>query len=425
MKIPVPILILDNTIAFGGSTQSLCYLLRALDKERFEPVLVTGQSKEFLAENFDCTWYHFVPKLPWVNNHVYKKISAVRLFRFRLLRKLLNMSRFLYWVAFINVPEAVKYYRLGRKHRVALVHLNVFGWQLAGILAAKLLRVPCVAHLRDFEADRPINRFYTRLIDHHVAISGAVRDNLRQLGVPDKRITVVHDALDLDDFQPTIDSGRLTEEFGLAPGQPTFGIFGRIVEWKGIREFILAAREVLELIPDARGFVVGDHSDGDEEFYRDMQQLVSDSGLKGKIVFTGYRKDVPALMGMMNVVVHASIRPEPFGMVIIEGMAMEKPVIASKAGGALDIVVDAETGLLVDMGDVKALGRAISTLLGRHELRRTMGMAGRARVVEQFTSRRYAGQMSAIYKNLASPLVRKISHDLPSKKESVGLFVQR
>jgi glycosyltransferase involved in cell wall biosynthesis len=324
-------------------------------------------------------------------------------FRFRFLRKVVNLLLFLYWLAFVTIPEAVQYFRLGCKHRVALVHLNnIFGSQLAGILAAKLLRVPCVAHLRDFEAVDPFTRFYARLIDHHVAISSAIRDNLRQLGVPDERITVVHDAIDLADFQPATEVGHLVEEFGLALGQPTFGIFGRVLEWKGIREFILAAREVLDNIPEARGFIVGGPSDGDENFFLDMQKLASELGLKGKVVFTGYRKDVPALMGLMSVVVHASVRPEPFGMVIIEGMAMEKPVVATRGGGALDIVIDKETGLLTEMGDVKALGHAISTLLGRHDLRRTMGLAGRARVVQQFTSRRYASQMATIYQNLAA-----------------------
>lgn len=403
MKKPVPILILDSTYTFGGAIQSLCYLLRALDKEQYEPILVSGQSKLFLAKHFDCTWYHFVPKLPWVNNLIYKKISAVWIFRFRLLRKALNLLRYMYWFVLITLPDAVKYYKIGHKHRVELVHLNnIFGTQLAGILAAKFLRVPCVAHLRDFEEDHPITRFYARLIDHHVAISAAVRDNLKQLGVPGDRITVVHDALDLADFHPAVDFDHFAEEFCLVPGQPTFGIFGRVIEWKGIREFILAVREVLEVIPDARGFVVGDHSDGDEDFFHAMQQLTSDLGLKEKIVFTGYRNDVPALMSMMNVVVHASIRPEPFGMVIIEGMAMEKPVIASKAGGALDIVVDAETGLLVDMGDVKALGQAIITLLGQNNLCRTMGLAGRARVVQKFNSNRYAFEMATIYQSLGS-----------------------
>lgn len=403
MKKPVPILILDNTFAFGGATRSLYYLLHALDREQFDPVLVTGQTRAFLAEHFDCTWYHYVPKLPWVNNLVYRRIAALRMFRIRLLRKALNLLRFLYWIAFVTLPEAFGYFRLGRKHRVALVHLNnILGSQLAGILAAKFLRVPCVAHLRDFEEVHPITRFYARLIDHHVAISDAVRDNLRQLGVPDDRITIVHDALDLADFQPKAECGRLAEEFGLAPGQPTFGIFGRVVEWKGIREFILAVREVVEEIPEARAFVVGGHSDGDEGFLRSVQQLAADLGLAGKVVFTGYREDVPALMGLMDVIVHASIRPEPFGMVIIEGMAMKKPVVATRGGGALDIVVDGETGLLVEMGDVKALGRAISTLLRQHDLRRSMGLAGLARVSRQFSSRRYACQMATIYQSLGA-----------------------
>jgi len=404
MKKPVPILILDGTSEFGGAITSLNYLLRALDKEQFKPVLVSGQPREFLAEHFDCTWYHYVPKLTWMRNSlVYRKIVLLRVFRIRLLLRTLNLLRFLYLVVFVTLPEAFRYFCLGRKHQVALVHLNnILGSQLAGILAAKLLRVPCVAHLRDFEEVHPITSFYASLVDHHIAISGAIRDNLRQLGVPVEKITVVHDAIDLPYFQSTAYDGHLAGEFGIAPGQPTFGIFGRVVEWKGIREFILAAHEVIADTPDARAFVVGAPSDGDDVFFLSMQQLAADLGLSGKIVFTGYRKDVPALMGLMDVIVHASIRPEPFGMVIIEGMAMKKPVVATNGGGALDIVIDGETGFLVEMGDTKALGRAICTLLHQHDLRRTMGLAGLARVSRQFTSSRYAGQIETIYQHMGA-----------------------
>ena len=403
MEPPVPILILDNTSTFGGATKSLSYLLRALDRERFKPILVTGQSKEFLTEHFDCTWYHYTPKLPWVHNLIYRKIVSFKLFRFRVLKKTLHILRFMYWIIFITVPEAFTYARLGRKHSVAVVHLNnILGSQLAGILAAKLLRVPCVAHLRDFEEVHPITRFYARLIDHHVAISGAIRDNLLELGVPDTRITVVHDALDLADFQSTERDTRVKKEFGLTAGQATFGIFGRIVEWKGIREFILAAREVFEDVPDARAFVVGDHSGVDGAFFRSMQQLVADLGLNEKITFTGYRDDVPDVMAEMAIIVHASTRPEPFGMVIIEGMAMKKPVIASNGGGPLDIIVNGETGLLVESGDATAMGHAISTLLRHHDLRRNMGLAGFERVSRLFTSHRYASQMAVIYQHLGA-----------------------
>lgn len=402
MAKPLSILILDNTYAFGGAIRSLCNLLSALDKDRFEPVLVTGQPVEFLDEYFDCTCYHIVPNRSWQDNQIYKKMTALYLFRIRTVRKVINFIFFLYWVAFVTIPEAVKYFRLGRKHKVALVHLNnIFGCQIAGILAAKLLRVPCVAHLRDFETVDPFTRFYARLIDHHVAISGSIRDNLRQLGVPDERMTVVHDGLDLADFQPTVSSGHLAEEFGLSSGQPAFGIFGRVVEWKGIREFILAVRDVLDDVPEARAFIVGSHSDGDVNFFLAMKELVSDLGLDGKVVFTGYRDDIAALMSLMDVIVHASVRPEPFGMVVIEGMAMKKPVVATNGGGVLDIIIDGETGLLVEMGDAKALGRAIISLLSQRDLQRRMGLAGLSRVSRMFTSRRCASQMATIYQRLA------------------------
>jgi glycosyltransferase involved in cell wall biosynthesis len=401
LKMPTLILVLDNTFTFGGAINSLCHLLRALNKERFAPGLVTGQTREYLTNHFDCTWYHYVPKLPWVNDRVYRTIAALPIFRLRLFRKALNISRFLYWIVFITLPEALKYYRLGRKHRVDLVHLNnIFGSQLAGIIAAKLLGVPCVAHLRDFEEVHPLTRFYARLIDHHVAISGAIRDNLLQLGVPAGRITIVYDAIDLAEFNTEVSCFHLLREFNLASDQPRYGIFGRVIDWKGIREFLHAVRYVSEHVPGTKGFIVGGHSDGDEAFVREMQRLTVELNITDKVVFTGYRQDVPALMKLMDVIVHASKCPEPFGMVIIEAMAMEKPVVATRGGGPLDIVIEGETGYLVEMGDPDALGRAIINLLRQPDLAHQMGRQGRARAEEAFSVDRYAAQMERIFHDL-------------------------
>lgn len=402
MSKAIPILVLDNTFTFGGAINSLYHLFRALDKSHFAPILVTGQSRSFLEEHFaGCCWYHYIPKLPWINNRKYRKLAALPLFRNRLLGKLLNLARFGYWFLFITIPEALKYYHLGRRHGVALVHLNnILGSQLSGILAAKLLRVPCVAHLRDFEEVHAITKCYACLIDHHVAISEAIRENLLQLGIPAERVSVVHDAIDLNEFNSAIDCSPLLQEFTLRPEQPCFGLFGRVVDWKGIREFLHAARHVIEIVPDARAFIVGGYSDGDEAFVRDMQQLAVALGVADKVIFTGYRSDVPVLMKLMDVVVHASNRPEPFGMVIIEGMAMGKPVVATRAGGPLDIVVDGECGYLVAMGDGVALGDTISTLLRDPELRQFMGAKGRERVEKVFDNGVYAAKMEQIFQHL-------------------------
>lgn len=399
MKRCLTILILDNTFTFGGAINSLKHMLKSLDTGLFKPVLVTGQPKEFLRANLpDTIWYNYVPRLPWVNNRIYRKIAALAPFRIKRLMQILNFCRFCYWVLFITIPEALRYYRIGKRHRVSLVHLNnILGSQLAGIIAAKLLGVPCVAHLRDFEEVHPITRFYARLIDHHIAISEAIKENLLQLGVPETRISVVHDALDLDEFDATVECNHLLRELGLAADRPRFGIFGRVVEWKGIREYLQAARLIVEKVPEVQGFVIGGPSDGDEQFYQEMLQLTADLGIEKEVIFTGYRSDVPALMKLMDVVVHASNRPEPFGMVVIEGMAMGKPVIATRAGGPLDIVADGETGYLVAVGDAEALALKVIDLLRRPDLCLRMGRRGRERVREMFNSRMYSEKMQEIY----------------------------
>lgn len=399
---PLSVLIIDNTFSFGGAINSLRHLLAALDKNCFAPLLVTGQPRKFLLENFHCACFHFVPKLPWVNNRIHKRLSVLGLFQYRLMRQALNLLRFCYWIVFNIIPEAIRYYRLGRKHEVALVHLNnVIGTQLAGILTAKLLQVPCIAHMRDFEEIHPVTRAYARWVDHFVAISQAVGENLRQLGVPGEKISVVHDAIDLKKFSPTNESKGLRDEFGINPRRPTFGIFGRVVEWKGIRHFIHAARLVIDELPSAAAFVVGGPVVGEEPFFKEMQQLSETLGLANQLVFTGYRKEIAEIMGLMDVIVHASVRPEPFGMVIIEGMAMRKPIVATRGGGPLDIVVENRTGFLVEMGNAEALGNAILTLLRKPELRKEMGIAGREIVEQRFSSRHYAERIEAIYERMA------------------------
>ncbi len=399
----IPIMSLDNSFTFGGAIISLSNMLRAADKTLLAPIIVSGQPLEYIEKKFPgCTCYHFVPKLQWVDNHTYLKLTAMWPFRqSRLLFRALNIARFCYRVLFINFPEAIKYVRISRRHAVRLIHLNN-GIYLPHILASKINGVPCVCHTRGFAKANPVVRFLANMIDHHVAISSAVQENLIQLGVPEDRITLVHDAVDLKEFNTDVDFTHILKEFGLIPKQPTYGIFGRVIGWKGIREFILAAAEVSRKIPDARGFVVGDISDGDEKFFHEMQNLRSNLGLEDKIIFTGYRKDVPAIMALMNIIVHASIQPEPFGMVIIEGMAAGKPIVATRAGGPLDIVEDGETGYLVEMGDSIALGESITTLLRDPVLCKTMGKKGRERVEKLFDNKLHAAKMEKVFLKFCS-----------------------
>ena len=398
----IPVLYLDNTATFGGAINSLLYLLRALDKSRFTPILVTAQPEEFLRRNFNfMQWRRVRIKRSWVDNRMYKKIIGMRLFSSGLALKCVKRIRFFYWLLFITLPEAVRYWRIGRVYKVRLVHLNnIMGSQLAGILAAKMLGVPCVGHLRDFEEVDRVTRLYARLIDLHIAISGAIKDNLLRLAVPGEKIVVVYDAIDLQDFDDTVSIGHLRQEFSLNDEEQLFGIFGRIVGWKGTVEFVHAAALVIRSTANTKAFIVGDCSDGDADYLKVVKELIAGYGLEEKIILTGYRTDVPALMQLMDVVVHASITPEPFGMVLIEAMAMKKPVVATRMGGPLDIMLDGRTGFLVAPGNTKEMADAIERLLADKELASEMGRNGKKRVIDMFTKERYARQVEDVYVRL-------------------------
>ena len=395
----VPVLYLDNSYTFGGAINSLECLVRALDKNHYGPILVTGQPEDFLSEHFsDITYYHVDLKLQWVNNEFYTTLLSIPLFRNRLMLRTLNSLRGLYWIVFHDIPEALRYYLIGRRHQVRLVHLNnILGSQLSGILAARMLGVPCVAHLRDFEKSSLSTRIHARLIHHHIAISSSIRDNLLELGVPGEKISIIHDAIDLDEFNDAVDTGYLEKEFFVKPEHKLFGVFGRVIGWKGIKEFVLAAAKVIEANPNARAFVIGSPSDGGEEYFNEVVELTKSLGIERNIIFTGYRKDVPALMKLMDVIVHSSITPEPFGMVVIEGMAMERPVVATRGGGPIDIVADGETGFLVEMGESDEMAEKLLTLLKDEKLSSDMGRKGRARVELMFCKERYARQVEKVY----------------------------
>ncbi|MDL1979311.1 MAG: glycosyltransferase, partial [Deltaproteobacteria bacterium] len=382
----INILYIDNTFTFGGAINSLLNLFKALTKEKYCPILITGQPDEFMASHFKrFIYYRPNFKLSWIHNKLYKRIISLRICQNKILLKIINAVRFIYWLICITLPESFRYYRIGERHDVKIVHLNnILGSQLAGIIASKLLNVPCVAHLRHFEETDFITKVYAAMIDHHIAISSAIKENLLNLEVPENKISIVWDAIDLKEFDNSSSYEYLLEEFSINKGEKIFGIFGRIIEWKGIKEFILSADYVFKEVSDAKAFIVGDSSDDDRGYYDSMIALVRNLGLDDKIVFTGFREDVPALMNMMEVVVHASIQPEPFGMVLIEGMAMGKPVVATKAGGPLDIVDNGESGFLADIGDYMEMGKKITMLLKNPALSKNMGNKAKEKVMNYF-----------------------------------------
>jgi glycosyltransferase involved in cell wall biosynthesis len=184
------------------------------------------------------------------------------------------------------------------------------------------------------------------------------------------------------------------------------GIFGRLVGWKGQLEFLQAFKTARERFPESVALVVGDASDLGKNYELMLRQWVADNGLTEAVVFTGYSSDVGPLYQICDIVVHASIEPEPFGLVIVEALSAGPAVIASSLGAGPEIVADGVTGLIADPRSPHELAGALTTLLADPQLRRKLALAGKTHARQLYAPERFAAAIDAVYQSVTGGLRR-------------------
>jgi glycosyltransferase involved in cell wall biosynthesis len=266
-------------------------------------------------------------------------------------------------------------------------------------LAARWARVPLIWHVRDriTEDYLPalvvrVFRFLSRRVPTLVVANSEA--TLQTLQLKDRqRTAVIYSGIELRPQEET-------DGESVRPHPPLIGLVGRITRWKGQDVFLRAAVKVLRRFPAARFQVIGAALFHESDFDREVKGLAHDLEIESSVEFTGFRDDVPDLLAKLDVLVHASTTGEPFGQVIVEGMAAGKPVVATDGGGVPEIVVHNETGLLVPMGDASAMADAICQILEAPMLAKKMGELGRRRVREHFTVERSAAKAQGLYDRL-------------------------
>lgn len=405
----IRVVFVDDTFTFGGAITSLGHLVNGLRAYDIDVTVVSGQDGAALQELFPESRTYSIPlKLPWVHADPFDAVER--------LGPAARFARSLYWFTTGDILTALRIARIAYRHRADVIHLNN-GWQLDGALAAHALGVVCVSHLRGFwtqpgEPETPprlvrLGRQAMRFLRHGIVpprvtlpVSHAVGHDLEGAGIPSEAITVVHDAIDLDTFHPGPPPEGLRASLGIPDGATIVGHFGRVIWWKGTLEFVSGFARVADDVPDVHAMIVGDASDGAEEYERAVHAAVEDHGLTDRVTFTGFRSDVPDLMRLCDIVVHSSVTPEPFGMVIVEGMATGNAVIAADAGGPLEIIEDGVNGCLVDPHDPEAMAAKIRALATDPVYRRCIAEAGMARTSSYFSKERYAADVVDVYRRL-------------------------
>lgn len=260
--------------------------------------------------------------------------------------------------------------------------------------SAAFARRPVLWHLHDILDPTVFSRVNIALdvfLANHVAArvianSQATASALRARGGTRVPIDVVYNGIDLSvaDGVRAADIAAARASFGAGSGV-VLGLFGRLAPWKGqdvaIRALALLGAEHSEV----HLAIVGDALFDEESYAAELRTLVSSLGLGTRVHFLGFRTDVPVLMSAVDVLVHSSTAPEPFGRVIVEGMLAHRPVIATAGGGASEIVNAGVTAWQVIPNDPAGLAAAIREVLADPKRARDVAAAGRADAVSRFT----------------------------------------
>ncbi len=288
-----------------------------------------------------------------------------------------------------------------RATRTELLHTHTLAAANAlSRCAAQLARVPVVSHLHIENHFRPATRPLLRALDNRtarlsarlVAVSEATRAAYELQGYPSGRVEVLYNGVDL-----TFDRQRadLRAEFGVGEGALLVALVGRLCDVKGQRELIQALAEV----PAAHAVLVGEDLEQGGDYRLLLEREADRLSVRDRVVFTGARNDVGALLEHVDVLALPSWT-EGLPLVVLEAMARGRPVVATPVGGTAEAVVDGDTGILVPPRDPASLAGALRQLEDP-ELREQLGAAGRRRATERFSAEDMAGRMLEIYDEVA------------------------
>jgi glycosyltransferase involved in cell wall biosynthesis len=254
--------------------------------------------------------------------------------------------------------------------------------------AARLVRT---VHHRRAVHDGRAARWLLGRADAVIAVSEGIAARLRAAGVPDTRVTVVPGAVNSERFAPSADGRSVRAALGLGTA-PVAGCVARMVPGRGYDVLLRAMARLRERMPEARLVLVGRG-----EHRPALEALVRDLGLESTVVFAGYRgADLPATLAALDCLVLLGTGSEESCRAVLEGMAVGRPVVAAPVGAVPEIVVDGETGWLVEPAPGPVAAR-LEAVLRDGERARLMGAAGRHRVERLFTPSRRAALVEAVY----------------------------
>ena len=355
-----------SRIDIGGAERQLLNLVSNLDKEKYDICVGYFQGKGELEKEFQ-------------DNKV-----KVKKFRFRGL-----------W----DVSSWRQVYQHLKANKYTIVHTHGFKADFLGAVLGKLAGVPVIistVHNQEAYLKNPIVKILEKWIifsidDIIIVVSDGVKKFLMDTtGISESKIRKVY--YGIEPLEINIDKEKdIRREFGIDKGAPLVGCIGRLVKQKGHRYLIEAAGRVIRDFPEAKFLIVGKGG-----LEKKLKKLARKLNLDSGVIFAGFREDIYSVINGLDLLVQPSLW-EGLGLVLLEAMALGKPIVATNVGGIPEAVKDKEAGILVEPKNSEALAGAIIHLLKDSSLAARMGETGRSLVVERFSLSKMAQEMKIIY----------------------------
>jgi len=369
----VNVLYLHETSKISGAENSLINLVKNLDRKRFSPCFILPEDGPLVSE---------IKSL---------KIPVI----------LIPFPKIRYGLGVLKTIGQLRGFI--KEKNISLVHSNSIRTHIYGSIAAKYTGIFSIWHQRNLITNEIIDldRLFSFLPDRIICNSAAIARRFQSRGHIPEKVRIVLNGVDTVSFNPSIDGAKIREEFAIQPNEIVVGIASRFNLQKGHETFLNAAAIILScqtnLQNKIRFLIAGGavfRSDKKREQY--LQDVAKKLGISDRVIFTGFRKDMPQVYAAMDIFVLAS-DAEPCGRVIFEAMASGKPLIATDSGGTPEIVQDGVSGYLFTFGDSQGLAEKILYFCNNPDLAKKMGQAGRKRVEDNFSIEKNVRQIEDIY----------------------------
>ncbi len=397
---PKRILYVENGIGYGGAIICLRHLVRNLDRSRFTPMVVTGRTgPQYREIANEALWKHIPDRhIDIVGAHRKldparwpDKIPGLRFLINQLLGRADDIGNF--------IPFFLQLLWTAWRFKADLIHANNEPLcNRAALLVGKVLKIPTVCHVRGDQDGSRLMKWTFGLPDHFTPVSHWVSKSIQaKMDVPAEKISVIYDGLELDKLDTNADGTTFRSQFDIRDDDFAVGLVGLLIPWKGQEIFLDAATILKDKIPNLKMIVVGGTPDDCIPFEKMLLQRVKDEKLEETVIFTGHATNMPTVYNGLDVVVSASTSPEPLGTVVIESMALGRPLIGPNHGGAAEMMEHEKTGLLFEHGNAEDLAQAISQFHNSIELQKNFGKAAREKALKTFAVEEHVRHVQEVY----------------------------